>query len=253
MTRDDLEADVRAAWDFDDLPASARRFEQRATSTSDTDEQAVWETQVARTYGLADRFDAANDLLDTIAATALGAHARARLAIERGRVLNSSGDPTAAEPLFASAHDLARTAGRDGLAVDALHMKAIALGATGDIEGSATAALAALELAESSPDPTATAWLPALLNNLGWTRHDDGDYTGALALFERAVEHRLADDSSAAQIVVAEWAVARTLRSLGRLEDALAIQQRLATQPAGTDDPYVAEEIAACLAALGRS
>ena len=54
------------------------------------------------------------------------------------------------------------------------------------------------------------------------------------------------------QIGIARWSIARTLRELGRVDEALAIQQQLAAENAatGVDDPFVAEEIQACEAVL---
>lgn len=56
----------------------------------------------------------------------------------------------------------------------------------------------------------------------------------------------------AGETLVARWCVARVLRELGRVDEALAIQRELraAHERAGTSDPYVDEEIAACEAAL---
>ena len=47
-----------------------------------------------------------------------------------------------------------------------------------------------LDLAEASDDERAQRWRASLLNNLGWARHDGGDYEAALALFERALAAR---------------------------------------------------------------
>jgi hypothetical protein len=50
------------------------------------------------------------------------------------------------------------------------------------------------------------------------------------------------DTGTADQLHVAQWAVARCLRSLGRLEEAREIQERLfAARP---DDEYVVSELA---------
>jgi hypothetical protein len=50
-----------------------------------------------------------------------------------------------------------------------------------------------------------------------------------------------------AEIQVARWSIARTLRAMGRVDEALAIQRALADEHrlAGTADPYVDEEIEA--------
>ncbi len=53
---------------------------------------------------------------------------------------------------------------------------------------------------------------------------------------------------------IARWCVARCLRSLGRVEEALAEQQALAAEleAEGEVDGYVDEELAECLLVLGR-
>ena len=57
------------------------------------------------------------------------------------------------------------------------------------------------------------------------------------------------------QVMIAEWSVARCLRSLGRYGEALARQQALqsAHRQQGSSDGYVNEEIAENLLALGRA
>jgi tetratricopeptide (TPR) repeat protein len=71
----------------------------------------------------------------------------------------------------------------------------------------------------------------------------------ALAFFEDAIAFRKAQ-GQADEIRVAEWCFARALRSLGRLEEALAIQQRLDAE--GTEDGFVSEELGELLVLLGR-
>ena len=111
-----------------------------------------------------------------------------------------------------------------------------------------------MELARSSPDPAARRWVASIANNIGWTRHDAGAYDEALELFTLAlVERERQDDPGRTRI--ARWSVARCLRSLGRVEEALAEQRSLAAEleALGETDQYVTEEIAECLRALGRS
>jgi tetratricopeptide (TPR) repeat protein len=111
----------------------------------------------------------------------------------------------------------------------------------------------ALELAERSPAPRALHWRGTLYNNIGWTNHDAGDYEQALATFQQATSSRRAEGDPAL-IRIALWAEARTLRSLGRAEEALGLQQELLREfdMLGEQDGYVYEEIAECLAVLGR-
>ena len=111
----------------------------------------------------------------------------------------------------------------------------------------------ALELAEASEDERAQRWQASLLNNLGWARHDGGDYEAALSLFERALTERQKRGSDR-ETRIARWCVARCLRSLGRLEAALAQQRALLAEgkAAGEAVGFTQEEIGECLLALGR-
>jgi Tfp pilus assembly protein PilF len=167
--------------------------------------------------------------------------------LERGRVLNSSGAPQAARPLFESAFDAATAAGFEHLAIDALHMVAIVAPAAEQESLNRQA----LDLAAAADDPRARQWRGSLLNNLGWTLFERGDLADALATFEEALAARL-EQGKPAEIQVARWCVARTLRALGRYDEAFAIQQALAAEhaAAGTADPFVQEELAELKLAL---
>jgi tetratricopeptide (TPR) repeat protein len=247
----DVEQTILDTWDFADPTATAQRFRAAADEAADAGESAVLRTQQARATGLAGDFDAAGRVLDEVASAGLDGipHAQARLAIERGRVLNSTGDPAGAAPYFSDAHRLATEAGVGGLAIDALHMQAIAAGA---VDGPAAARAIderALAEVEASEDPQVRRWLGSILNNLGWDLHDSGHPDEALTVFERAVGVRAAADDHN-DWLVARWCVGRTLRSLGRYDEALALMRELADDPEGAKDDYVHEEIAANLLAL---
>ena len=212
---------------------------------------------MARAVGLQRRFDEARALLDeaVLLLPEAGAVAVIRYQLESGRVHNSAGDSAAAIPHFKRAWKAARAAAEDGYAVDAAHMLAIAAET-----GEETLAWneRALELAEASEDERARRWRAALLNNLGWARHDGGDYEAALSLFERALfERALAERQKHGpnrETRIARWCVARCLRSLGRLEEALAQQHELLAEEvaAGEAAGFTWEEIGECLLALGR-
>ena len=112
----------------------------------------------------------------------------------------------------------------------------------------------ALELAESSEQARARTWLGPLYNNLGWSYHDLGRYEEALQTFERSLEWRR-EQQQPRETRIAAWTVARCLRSLGRLEEALDLQRENlnAAQEAGEAGGVIEEEIGECLVALGRS
>ncbi len=178
----------------------------------------------ARRLGLAGDFPGGHALIDEAEQMAANdPQARATCAIERGRLYNSAGAREKARPLFDQAWQLARGAEAHALAVDAAHMLAI-VGTLGDaIEWTARA------LAYIGDHPEAELWRGPLLNNLGWSYFDAGRFADALALFEQAADiRRLAGQKR--ELRIARYAVIRTLRALGRPEEA----RRLAEQTART-------------------
>jgi tetratricopeptide (TPR) repeat protein len=254
-----VESSIIETWDFDDPSLSRLRFLALIEAVPPGGPTAlVYRTQVARAHGLQREYREATELLD---ATSLRSHdladgcalehVRARIAIERGRVLNSSGAAADAMPYFELAYDLATQAAAPGLAVDALHMCAIAAGSVDGSEASAQWNSRAIAEAEGSDHPAARRWLGSLLNNHGWDRHDAGDYDEALALFRRALAAR-EEQGKEPEVTIAKWTVARALRSLERYEEALAIQDAIVDTPEGAVDGFVHEERAECLLALGR-
>src|SRR6266576_5275077 len=175
---------LRPLWDFDDLDSSEQRFrEQRGREPTATGRAEVL-SQLARVAGLRADFDASARLLDEAEPLA-GADpaANIRLELERGRMFRSSGDTEAAYPLFESAFERAIEADDRYLAGDAAHMCAIA---TDDRE--LQKEWVERGIAEGDP-----YWAGPLLNNLGWSQYEDGNYERALELFERALEARERD------------------------------------------------------------
>jgi tetratricopeptide (TPR) repeat protein len=228
-------------WDFSRPEASEQRFREALTGASTVD-AAILRTQLARALGLQRRVDEAAAELDAVAATGdLPAEARVYLDLERGRLLNSSGRRPESGPHFVAALEEAERAGIDHLAADAAHMLAIVEPGEGGIPW----AERALAIAEASADPRARAWIGSVTHNLGWTLHDLGRFAEALRHWQRALEFRV-EQGDPELIRVGRWTVARGLRSLGRYEEALAIQQEI------DDDGYVAEELGELLLALGR-
>jgi tetratricopeptide (TPR) repeat protein len=250
----DLEARIDDLWDFWDPASSAERFRDAADAETDPEVAAVLRTQQARATGLAGDFGAEARLLDEVEAAGLddaATHARARLAIERGRLLNSTGDPAAAAPLFDEAHLLATQCGVPGLAMDALHMQAIAASATSGPDAAVAINERALAEIKGSGDPGVQRWLGTILINLGLELRSCGRGQDALEVFERAVPIREERDHRLG--VIARWHVGRTLRDLGRYDEALALMRELAADPVGAEDEYVHEEITANLEALAEA
>ena len=209
MNATELEAQIRPRWDFNDPQTSLKVMTGMAAATSGG-EQLIWQTQVARALGLQGRFDEANAMLDAISAGS-DHHVLARVAIEKGRLLNSSGDSAAARPFFELALEDAEAAETDGLAVDALHMLAIVASSYLEAKQLGKEALAR---AKSSSDPDARRWRGSILNNLGWAHFDEGRFAEALACFEKALILR-EEEGSQASIEHALDAIAEAKRALG--------------------------------------
>ena len=247
--------DLHRLWNYNDPAGTESKFRAglaNAEASDDRGYHAELLTQIARAQGLQRQFDEAHRMLDEADAMIDGDmhRARVRSLLEHGRVFNSSASADKAKPLFVEAWELASRERIDGLAVDAAHMIAI-------VESGGEALRwnqLALDLASASADSDARRWKGSLCNNIEWLYHGDDEFERAIEYFEQALEHRVAQDK-ADEIRIARWCIARCLRSLDRVEEALAIQRDLEQQIADIDNPdgYVYEELAECLHALGRT
>ena len=222
-------------WDFDDPAGSAERFRDRARRTRlrrgrgarDTAWRGHSGWPAARTRRSRCSTDWTPGILWSRSAPDSSGAASP----------NSAGDAAAAVPHFEQAFDEAVVAGEEFLAIDAAHMLAIA-----DPDRAGEWAARGLELAASAADPRARRWGIALHNNLGWLHFDADRLQEALTEFELAAAAADAHGTDD-QRQVAQWAIARCYRALGRTADAIRIQEVLAVQR--PDDEYVQEELEA--------
>jgi tetratricopeptide (TPR) repeat protein len=246
--------DLESRWAYDQPVESEALFRKMLAEDARlrASERLEVETQIARALALQERFEEATRALDAVErARSRDAVVAARLHLERGRVLRSSGAAEdAARPEFERALAAAERAHHEFLVADALHMLAL----VAPRDEAVAAHLAAIARVEQSSDPRVRRWLAPLHNNLGWAYHDRGEFSEALAEFEKAAP-LYAARGNAGDARFARWAVARALRSLGRCPEALPAQQTLLaeTAAAGVEDGFVHEEIAECLLALGRA
>lgn len=243
--------DIDSFWEYTDPATSEARF-QNALKTAKGDERLELLTQVARTYGLRQRFDEAHEILDEVEEQLAdsGTRPRIRYLLERGRTFNSSGQKGKARELFIEAWEISQSAHQQGLAVDSAHMVAITYsGEPAAVDWNSRG----LDIARGSQDPKAIALIPAMLNNNAWDLHDMGKFDDALPLFEEALAEWTARGKEP-QISIAKWSVARCLRSLARNQEALTILRELEAELSGdgANDGYVLEELAENLAALDR-
>ncbi len=246
---DPIEA-MMSLWDYNNPRQSEVLFAslvEEARASGNPDYLPALLSQVARTWSLRGNLDAAHRQLDDVMPLLNDGPGRGRCfyLLERGRTFNSGGKKDQAITLFETAYRDALEIGDDYLAVDAAHMGGIAA----PLGEQQTWHERAFKIAEASASESARAWLGTLYNNMGWTKFDQGQYDEALVLFQKGVEFRR-ERGQTRREQIARWAVGRTLRALGRLPEALAIQMRLmdGTQSMGeAPDGRVVEEIAEIL------
>ncbi len=247
--------DFDVLWDYANPAETEVKFRQllpQAEFMGNTSYYLQLLTQIARAQGLQRQFAEAHNTLDIVAPLVQNAAslALARYLLERGRVFNSSGRPEEAVLWFQRAYQSAIAQGEEYHAIDALHMLGIAAPPSERLTWNEQA----LTLAEKTNNPQAQHWRGALYNNIGWTYHEAGQYEQAMAMFQRAYVFQQTT-GNAKEIRVARWCVGRSLRSLNQIQEALALQQTLYAEWAASEEQqagYVSEEIAECLAALGR-
>lgn len=244
--------DFDSLWDYSNPAATETKFlEILPLFPEDDPARLELLTQIARTQGLQRKFNDAHSTLDEVERQLSidSSRARVRYLLERGRVFNSSGNKDQAHPLFDQAMKMAQELGEDFYAVDAVHMLAIVADPASSLDWN----LRAIQMAESSADEKARGWLGSLYNNTGWSYHDMGDYESALKIFQKA-ETYFGEKGSADKFRIAKWTVARCLRSMNRIEEALSKQMALKAEfdSIGGSDGYVDEEIGECLLLLKR-
>ena len=239
---------IDSIWNYNDPAATAIKFEALIDTAKSTDEDYYLElmTQIARTQSLQMNFDSAHIILDQVEKqlTTDKVIPTIRYNLERGRTYNSANKKEKASKFFTKAYDLALTNNQDFYTIDAAHMLAISESAEKQLDWN----LIALELSEKTQDERAKKWQGSLYNNIGWTYHDQGEYDKALIYFEKALADReLKNDKEA--IFIAKWTVARTYRSLGKIDEAIDLQEQLMKemiQDGKTEDGYVYEELGEC-------
>ena len=251
--------DLAPLWDFNKPELSEQRFRD-ALSTASGDDALILQTQIARSFGLRKDFAKAQDILKSIekSAASAGPEARARYALELGRTYASATHPPESQTpeskklalaAFERALETAKGAGLDGLAIDAIHMLAFVDTEPADQLKWGREALAVVM---ASNQQEAKKWEASIQNNIGYALHQLGRFDEALSTFKQALVIR-ERGTNAEAIRVAHWMIAWTLRAMGRMDGALAIQLRLEQEceAAKAPDPYVFEELETLYRARG--
>jgi tetratricopeptide (TPR) repeat protein len=233
-------------WDYSNPNETEKKFREVLAESSiekDVSHYLQLLTQIARTFSLRAMFNEAHAVLDEVQnkLNHINDVANVRYHLERGRTFNSSGKKEEAKNHFLEAQKIAVDLKEDFYAIDCIHMLAIVAPPNEAIILNETAILAA----EKSEQEHAKNWLGPLYNNLGWSYFDKGEHEKALSVFLRSLQWR-ESMKSAPEIFLAKWTVARTLRALNRIDDALKIQLALLEEMIETqqEDGYVYEELA---------
>lgn len=244
--------------EFQNVSPESTRLEMDVKMCLDQIDRGQILTQLARTQGLMGKFDGAHKTLDEAEKIAKDAKnipvasspfeqelaiLNARIELERGRVVNSSGNSASSIRYFKNALNYASSstehisteASADKsareyisillyLTVDSLHMLAFVQDTKEDREESARRDL---EIAErEANDPLVRRWVGPLLNNSAWDTVESGDFEKAVSVFQRAVEARkevlddlehegwysiltAADKATAKEKRVTTWKIAR--------------------------------------------
>lgn len=242
-------------WNFENPGETEKKFREilpLAESSGDTSYLIQLLTQIARTEGLQMKFNDAHKTLDR--AKELEPEkldiANIRYLLERGRVYNSSKVKDKAKELFLEAYDYGKRNASsehkfDFYTIDAAHMMGIVEQEDESLKWNDLA----IKHAEESSDERSKKWLGSLYNNTGWTYFDMGEYGKALELFKNNVVWH-AERNSIMPLIIAKWSVARTLRALNQVDEALNMQLDLIDElkEKGLEqDGYVFEEIGECL------
>jgi tetratricopeptide (TPR) repeat protein len=249
-----MAVDVLSLWNFSDAAGTEAKFRE-ALNTAKGDDVLILQTQIARTHGIRKDFAQAQKILKEQVEPHLAkanTEVNVRYWLEFGRTLSSATHSkesqtdavrAQARAAYTKAFDLADKAGLGYLAVDTMHMMGFV-----DTEPAKQLEwnLKTLAYMDASKDPQAKKWEASLVSNVGYALHENGRYEEALSHFQRALAVK-EKTGKPEGIRIAYWYIAWTLRSLKRVDEALAIQLRLEKEGEadGKPDPYVFEELAA--------
>lgn len=241
--------DFDALWNYADPAATEAKFREILPAVPEDQPAYRLEllTQIARCQGLQDQFEAAHVTLDEVEKSLDRGTDRTRIRylLERGRVLNSSGRPADARPLFVKAYDIGLKSGEMRLAIDAGHMIAIV---EPKVEDQIAWNLKCLELIEKHPDQD--RWRRAVYINLGEAYRSAKQYDRALDSFTRVIEWYEKNGKPVDRYARVDQA--KMLRMTGHPAESLDKMRALETELNGEVDGFVTEEIAECLLVLGR-
>lgn len=251
--------DTDGFWLHGNLPETETRIQAALTSDLSTkcnSKNLLLLIQLARVQALQGHFTPANSTLDQALQMLNGCETghptvcEIRWLLEHGRVLSLSKSPSKANEAFAKAWTLASESGEGFLAIDA----ALMLSSIRPPKFQYEWLQKALQLAEAAADGTpAKLWLTQLFYLDGWHSFDLRQYEKALESFDKALaQSTLTKDETKNRAI--QWSKGRALRALGKIPEAIAIQETLLSTmtQTGVIDGHVYLEIAECQQLLNK-
>jgi tetratricopeptide (TPR) repeat protein len=244
--------DIDGFWQSESLEESESQILSKLPpnwATEWTSQSVELLTQLARVQGLRGNLPMARATLDQarqMIATStkdLDPKVEVRWLLEQGRMLCLGMSPVKAQDMFDQAWTQANKKGLTFFAIDAALMQSTIRPPKFQNEW----LLKAFALAESSTDPQARLWLSQLLFLQGWHAFDFRQFEKALEFFDKAMaQPRPLEEPW--KVMAFQWSRARTMRALGQVEQALAIQQTLLNDMSlkGNISGHVYLEIAEC-------
>ena len=238
-------------WNYGKPIETERKFREilpLAETANDPSYLAQLLTQIARTQSLQGKFDEAHAILDRVEnmLTPDLKLARVRYLLERGRTFNSSNHQDQAIPLFEEANSIAFSINEMDLAVDAIHMIAIAKADPLDqVEWN----LKGIEMAKNYP--SASAWLHGLYNNIGESYLLLKDYGNARQYFQSLAELQRQRDGAADILTVKD--IVKATRLSGNPREAIMIIEPVLKKllDSNDDNGWIREEMAESIFADG--
>jgi len=211
---------------------------------------------IARAEGFQKNFTEAHALLDQAEKllnekeAAYRVTARIRWLLEKGRLHIYEKTPSQARTFFSEAWTLAFNSGEDYFSVEIAQLMAT----TEPMKTQQDWIQRAIGIAENSPMPKTKKSLGNLYASLAWKLYDLRQYEKALEVFQKALRH-LKANGTPREAFVAQWSIGKVLRTLGKTEEALAIQKVLVSELglSGAKDGRLYEEVAECLQTLDRT
>ncbi len=238
-------------WNFANPAGTRERFLELVPLAKELGDESYLlqlQTQLARTYSLQGNFAEAHSILDSVEELLSPEHQlpRLRYLLERGRCYNSNGEKERALTFFMDAVRLGEEIADWRLAIDAVHMVAIA---QPNVYDKITWNLRGLKLVEEHPEQD--GWFWALYNNLGEDYMTAQQYDEAHATFEKLLALQVQRNGATDMYTVKDCA--RALRLGAKPEDSVRLMQAeldiLLSK--SSDDGWIREELAEALTALG--